>query len=60
MIYSVCCHLTHCNVFTKFTVYDHFLVVFFSTSINGQDLSSVCNDAVNQGEDDENKWYILT
>ncbi len=36
------------------------MVVFFSTSINGQDLSSVCNEAVNQGEDDENKRYILT
>uniref|UniRef100_A0A673N2E2 PH domain-containing protein n=1 Tax=Sinocyclocheilus rhinocerous TaxID=307959 RepID=A0A673N2E2_9TELE len=32
----------------------YFLVVFFSTSINGQE-SSVCNGAVNQEEDNENK-----
>ncbi len=36
-------------------MFDSFLVVFFSTSINGQE-SSVCNGAVNQDEDDENKW----
>uniref|UniRef100_A0A671KMJ6 PH domain-containing protein n=1 Tax=Sinocyclocheilus anshuiensis TaxID=1608454 RepID=A0A671KMJ6_9TELE len=42
-----------------FIIFDYLLVVFFSTSINGQE-SSVCNGAANQEEDNENKRETCT